>query len=121
VLGPPADEIAVRAVFSVSAGPALVGEWTWAQVRDGSSPDWVHADPPAWLRDPEMSWNDRHGPIEVRANVPPGMENAARALLAGSRSQCSCRRRARGFFEAGSRALVGHPPEHREAANDCPA
>jgi hypothetical protein len=80
------DEIAVRAVFSVSSGPALVGEWTWAQVRDGSSPDWVHADPPAWLRDPEMSWKDRHGPIEVRANVPPGMEDAARALLAGSRS-----------------------------------
>ena len=86
VVRPPPDEIAVRAVFSVASGPALVGEWTWAQVRDGSSPDWVHADPPAWLRDPEMSWNDRLGPIELRANVPPGMEDAARALLAGSRS-----------------------------------
>ena len=85
VVHPPPDEIAVRAVFAVAFGPALVGEWTWAQVRDGSSPDWVHADPP-WLRNPEMSWNDRHGPIELRANVPPGMEDAARALLAGSRS-----------------------------------
>jgi hypothetical protein len=28
-----------------------------------------------------MSWHDRHGPIEVSANVPMGMEDAARELL----------------------------------------
>jgi hypothetical protein len=75
------DAVALRAVFALAAGPALVREWTWRQVRDGSSPDWVHSDPPAWLRDPEMSWHDRHGPIEVSANVPRGMEDAARELL----------------------------------------
>jgi hypothetical protein len=78
-----ADAIAVRAVFSLAAGPALVREWTWSEVRDGTSPAWVHADPPAWLRDPEMSWRNRHGPVEVRGNVPPGMESAARELLDG--------------------------------------
>ena len=83
VVRPPSeqDRADIRAVFSVSSGPALVGKWTWTRVPDGSSPDWVHTDPPAWLRDPEMSWNNRHGPIEVRANPPPGMEDAARALL----------------------------------------
>ncbi len=81
MMRPPPDEIALRAVFSQSAGPALVREWTWEQVRGGTSPDWVHADPPAWLRDAEMSWNERHGPIEVRANVPAGMEDEARAML----------------------------------------
>jgi hypothetical protein len=80
---PPDNEIAVRAVFARSHGPALTREWTWAQVRAGNSPDWVHADPPAWLRDPEMSWPDRNGPIELRGNVPPGMEDTAHQLLYG--------------------------------------
>jgi hypothetical protein len=75
------DDVGLRVVFMVASGPAITREWTWAQVRDGRSPEWVHADPPAWLRDPEMSWHDRHGPIEVRGYVPPGMESEARALL----------------------------------------
>jgi hypothetical protein len=74
------DAIVLRAIFSLPHGPALIREWTWDQVRAGESA-FVHLGPPHWLIEPEMSWPDPQGPVEVRANVPSGLEHAARELL----------------------------------------
>lgn len=79
--GPDGDAIALRIVLAMPNGPALTKEWTWDDVLSGRSPQWVHAGPPGWLRDPEMSWNDPMLPVEVRANVPVGYEEIARDLL----------------------------------------
>lgn len=78
-----ADRIALRIVLTVATGPALQREWTWGEVLEGRTPQWLHFGPPPWLREPEMSWHDPRGAVVARGLVPRGMEDAARELLYG--------------------------------------
>lgn len=72
--------VALRIILAMPFGPAITDEWTWQEVINRESPQWIHFGPPSWLLEPEMSWRD---PLQivVRGNVPNGMEKEARALL----------------------------------------
>lgn len=77
--------IGLRIVLAMPKGPALTDEWTWKEVMNAQSPQWIHFGPPSWLLEPEMIWRDPRLPITVRGNVPVGMEQAAYTLLIGGR------------------------------------
>lgn len=77
------DRVALRIVLAVAEGPALTREWTWRQVQECKTPQWVHLGPPPWLREPEMEWRDPLLPVTARGLVPAGLEDDARRLLYG--------------------------------------
>lgn len=79
------DLIGLRIVLAMPSGPALTNQWTWQQIMDGESPQWIYDGPPGWLLEPEMIWRDPRLPITVRGNVPRNMERAAQDLLIGGR------------------------------------
>lgn len=77
--------IGLRIVLSMPAGPALTDEWTWQEVMNAESPQWIHHGPPSWLMEPEMFWRDPRQPITVRGHIPLNMERAGYELLIGGR------------------------------------
>jgi hypothetical protein len=76
------DGLGLRVTLAFARGKGIERTWTWRELREDRIPEWLHGDPPSWLRAPEVTLERNPVIIAFSANVPEGLEEDARALLA---------------------------------------
>jgi len=76
------DQIAIKAIFSVPIGEAIMKEWTRAEIWSYQVPDlFFKKDPPWWLEDAEFYWPGPLEAMEFYGRVKRGYESHAREAL----------------------------------------
>ena len=74
-------DVGLRVTLAFARGPAITRTWTWQELKTGRIPEWLHGDPPTWLRAAEITIERDPVVISCSANVPEGLEEQARRLL----------------------------------------
>lgn len=74
-------DVGLKVTLAFARGPAVERTWTWEEFKAGKIPRWLHGDPPAWLLAAEITIERDPVVIICSANVPEGLEDAARLLL----------------------------------------